>query len=918
MRDTPCARTDLMLRGRKILPHPMKQLHPELEPQPAYSAEGPAATAHSVELKRASRISGLPTLPQKPPINTHLSNGSDFLISSLATQSQKKSSLSSEEISTMSHNRSSPLIPEVTPPLQTRSKFQPNLYNLFPSCNTASFITAPETPYSDGENDTTLSSSSTHSQNSSCITTNLRVGENYNKTELYPKLRSEQAHSSPETKYSISPKEFTVPEDKFLVSDEYVGVDRLIPQWDLNLMKRLDIRQVSTHKNDTITQNTNNSTENADVSGSYSQNHEKEPVVYPSWLPRLQKSSKSYYSEPTISQPSTEAARQDGDSMNYSKFSTAAFPLKHHKTADGSLSIGAVAHRTLRHTKKRFSLREFSRQPNNGCGIANTIFGPHPQQCTNLIKSSSTESTHSRVVSSGTLSSRLSQKLRKDVIKNGGIPVIVIPERTTCSISVKSPSLRPTSNQWSRRTTSITSMPPVSYLNESNNELGCCKLPFLQNRILSRFVGSSDCPENTHKSPSLDFIKRTPLDQNKQLNCNKKTLTTERLQAHDLLLVQESKLNTSFSSRQPERCEKLSCQTRFYETEDPQNDTSLVQNPSSQEIPCSQSSYKTAVTKTGNSDPLASPFSPHNRSTWAGNSSASLESFKSLSFHLRNLVTKPSETDPYKLSLTESIVLPHSFSTEEKESFQQFQQSLNPEITFAPSTPKIVYKCYRPKSCSSLSSKDSSAEEVTTSFSRMKAIGPNDPPESSVNEKDISIDLVHPGDQSNEFNTISKIQYKPTTNIPSSKDVVPEIKKPDPLWPLLQYWDNVDEQGVNLGNGNSTEYHAVEYSRLSSLTQRIKRSLGLISSRVSNRLMLHSLDHKPTPSIPKKSNKIAKSSGKFCAKSDAISSTEYKSSWSHGYEDGIGCRLRVISGLRQRSQNIGWSELRLTSRKRRP
>ncbi|POR38202.1 Uncharacterized protein TPAR_01600 [Tolypocladium paradoxum] len=116
--------------------------------------------------------------------------------------------------------------------------------------------------------------------------------------------------------------------------------------------------------------------------------------------------------------------------------------------------------RTLRHVRKQRTLREPSPgQPESA------MKGAGVNQLTKSLPAAKqrpeTSHRHDSYASNTTTNSISSGRARREVWKNGGIPVIVVPDRRSSSKakSSKEPSLRSTSSRWSKRTLSVGSTP---------------------------------------------------------------------------------------------------------------------------------------------------------------------------------------------------------------------------------------------------------------------------------------------------------------------------------------------------------------------------------------------------------------------------------------------------------------------------
>lgn len=110
--------------------------------------------------------------------------------------------------------------------------------------------------------------------------------------------------------------------------------------------------------------------------------------------------------------------------------------------------------RTLRHVRKQRTLRE----PSPGQPVS-AVNGTGMNQFTK--QRPETSHRHDSFPSNTAINSISSGRARREVWKNGGIPVIVVPDRRSSSKakSSKEPSLRSTSSRRSKRTSSVGSTP---------------------------------------------------------------------------------------------------------------------------------------------------------------------------------------------------------------------------------------------------------------------------------------------------------------------------------------------------------------------------------------------------------------------------------------------------------------------------
>ncbi len=102
--------------------------------------------------------------------------------------------------------------------------------------------------------------------------------------------------------------------------------------------------------------------------------------------------------------------------------------------------------------------------------------------------------------STSTFNSRPAARPRREVVKNGGIPVVVIPERLSSNKSTREPSLRSTSSRRSKRSQSLSSVPLSG--NSKGKESGpVFERPGRGSRTLSESDGSRSGDQRTIDFP---------------------------------------------------------------------------------------------------------------------------------------------------------------------------------------------------------------------------------------------------------------------------------------------------------------------------------------------------------------------------------------------------------------------------------
>ncbi|KAL2264753.1 hypothetical protein VTJ83DRAFT_7263 [Remersonia thermophila] len=197
--------------------------------------------------------------------------------------------------------------------------------------------------------------------------------------------------------------------------------------------------------------------------------------------------------------------------------------------------------RTLRHVRKQSALRDSGSDissapaPASGTPAADVV-----QQRRDPPASRTDEGVRDSIVSVATSNSISSRKARRSVRKNGGVPVVVIPERRS---SIKSNS-RPSSPQSasSRRSLSVRS---VATSEESKSREPVPRFERLPQRSRSRAYSESDGPrpgdERTMDFPPVIPIRSSSLSAPTSRNASRRgSLTAESLRAHNLLQAQQA------------------------------------------------------------------------------------------------------------------------------------------------------------------------------------------------------------------------------------------------------------------------------------------------------------------------------------------------------------------------------------------
>ncbi|KAJ2972420.1 hypothetical protein NUW58_g9189 [Xylaria curta] len=200
--------------------------------------------------------------------------------------------------------------------------------------------------------------------------------------------------------------------------------------------------------------------------------------------------------------------------------------------------------KTLRHVRKQITLRdsslEFSPPSSTSTSVRQVENARRPRPPGKPIPAR-TDS----LASTGTVNSVASRKARRDVWKNGGIPVVVIPDRRE-SLKLKRPgppSLRSTNSQHAKRSNSVGSVPRSKF--SAAKELSASlDRPSQRGRSMSVTYGSFPTDQLTMDYPPIVPRRTTSLSAPTSRNTSRAgsragSLTAESLNAHNALIEQD-------------------------------------------------------------------------------------------------------------------------------------------------------------------------------------------------------------------------------------------------------------------------------------------------------------------------------------------------------------------------------------------
>ena len=602
----PVGGTTLFRKGKR-LPHPRTTLdpyHSTVIAQPrslSIDTELPSVSGSDSSsphtLKHASKRIGAPDLPPTPPTHSRHSSGNQQSNIGLSART-------SPTPGTPTHK--SPPTPDVTPPrAMPPLAFRP-VNDRFPSSasRTDSFKTARENQYSSDEEDalSTVRPDLPSARPSEMETTQMVV-KCHKRKEVGLGLGLESEGTTTPRPDQDSHPEFVVFDGEWGSAGEEVSeVER---EWDDNLMRNVMVRRRPARKLRLFT-----NSPSAEVV--------EDDIVSPTnatkvvrGLPLQERIAKHRLERDMTRRPEGQIPWIDAASPATPEIRR--FSAMSGRSVSSTVIEAMVVDRpptrrkTLRHSKRQVDLRDISSDQSTKSSAPNSIVSSEPQHVLSHKISRIPEKRQKSLTSNTSVSTASSNgKSRREVMGNGGIPVVVIPVRRSSSKSSKAPSLRSSNSRKSKRSNSLVSAP----LSQSSkfNEPG-----YIENS--SRKRAMSESAGSGHSIHTVDFppkipARRSSLSAPTSRNTSRAgSLTTESLNAHNLIHDKAQVVARSDPVQSAESHSELGQNTRLHV--DHNGDPFFGTRLSTQVTPFSQASYETGGTAAEVSEAMAVSLFPH-------------------------------------------------------------------------------------------------------------------------------------------------------------------------------------------------------------------------------------------------------------------------------------------------------------------
>ncbi|TAQ83648.1 hypothetical protein B7494_g8022 [Chlorociboria aeruginascens] len=916
-----------MLKTHKVLPRPREgkeakwkeprrlEVNPPAEYQDLVIDTGVASMPGSNSssphtLKHASKTIG--GYPPTPPTHSRQSSASHSI--SIVAPSHDALLRSSEtSMPSTPPNQRSPPTPDVTPPKVIPLTSRPAPRDRYPSSRTDSFKTAREHPYSSDEDEnSTLRPRLQSTRASASDIPDVRP----RRKAVGLGLGLESDNEGTSTPKGASQQEFVIFDGEWgSTAGEISEVER---EWDDNLMRNVTVKKrprkphVSTGGQEILEDDIISPTNATKVVRGL-------PLQEKIARRRLERDLERATSEmlaDTISRPLMDP--ESPTTPDVRRFSAMSGRSTNSTVVEAIVVDGPPQRRkALRHTKKYIGLRDFSDQSTVSSGPNSEVSSePHPRLLHKTYQIPARG--HRSLTSNTTVSDISSTKSRRNVIKSGGIPVIVIPDRRSSTKSSKAPSLRSTSSRKTKRSMSLGSVPLFQSpkFNDISYDVGPRK------RTMSESAGSVHTIDFPPVIPTRGSSLSAPTSRN---TSRAGSLTAESLKAHNMLqkpVVKPDPVAGRPTVEAPKDLGNQYSRSNF----DHNGDPFFGNRPSAQATPFSTTSYETAGTTAVVSEAMAISLYPH-----------------------QNKSVLVVQHDPQPLSSALKVKAPQK---------HQPTVAVNGEATSCPATPPHltipldeVDSPFRnpraPPEPPAIKFIPPTPSELTPTQDEAHQFGwniDNERPTTSDSKPKLGLSLIRrafssrrnsetalPTDSMrrrfsitgrrrqdiDESTQTSKSDANPSTLYPSVVDRPADDSKLHPFWRPSHFWDDL-EDGV-IGEIGAPFISIRPDPPKRNLSQKLKRTFAI--------LPLDDDGYPPYPSdrltmrrTPSGNMRVVRRRSSSSLRREDHERRRYEASepWGYGFKEGNGGKVHTIPGLGVRIEYVGWNGMmrRLSERRR--
>jgi hypothetical protein len=945
-----------LLKKHKILPHPRSEPSRDITPSTVAtrnsqnlvidtgtSSVASSETSSPRTLKHTSKR--IISLPPTPPTHSRQSSGS-YVANRQDALFRSPSKIASVP-STPTDQRSPPT-PDVTPPRRIPPAFRPQVIDRYPSSRAESFKTALEDQDSSDEDQV----STIRPVPASARTSATAIPQVPKIPEVFQKRKEIGLGLSLESgnKTSSSPQPPESPSKDFHVFDGEWGSEsgEVEREWDDNLMRNVTVRKRPGKFPPLYMSGAMEVLEDDIVSPTRATRTVRNFPLQERSTPLVDQS------QPLQERIARHRKQRDGGDRSVSEKYAQRIPwgsmdespvipdvrrFSAMSSRSGSTVIGAIVvdaplmrRRTLRHTKGQIGLRDLGSDHSTLDLTPSSVMSTEKVHLLHHSTGKISENRHRSQQSNGTISSNSSGKARRDVIRAGGIPVVVIPDRRSSTKSSKPPSLRSTSSKKTKRSISLSSA-PLSNSSKFNDPSYSEKLP-PRRRTMSESACSGDSIRTIDFPPNIP-VRRSSLSAPTSRNTSRAgSLTTESLKAHDdiqskIAQQPESKVATSYRSTESHKeLGSHASRPNFDQNGDPFFGKRL----STQVTPFSQLSYETAGTNPVVSEAMAVSLYPHqNRSLLVVQHTSSETSPPSL---------KPSESSqsaPPSMALNGDATTAPYTPPQPIHPMDEVDSPLKnprvppepPAIKFIPATPAVLspgeeeekqlgfnFDEERPTTSDSKLNRGMS---LIRRFSRRRNSEPVSPPLPGLLKRTFSLSTRRK-EQMDESTQTARGNANPSTLYPSVEDQPADGSKLHPFWRPSHFWDDLEDEGFAddelTGGYPPIDNRPAPPKR--SLSGKLKRTFAILPIQDDHQYQSYSKDRR----ILRKSNsgnlRVVKQRSTSSLGRRDINRGNYSTvsrpregSFGYGFQEGNrGNRVHTIPGIGVRVEYVGWSAVK--------
>ncbi|KAF4625280.1 hypothetical protein G7Y89_g12891 [Cudoniella acicularis] len=951
-----------LLKRHKTLPHPREQRKPEIypstpvaKPQELVIDTGTSSISSSDAssprtLKHTSKRIGI--LPPTPPTRSRQSSRSHAISVEAPKYDIASTKSSTPRVPSTPPNQKSPPTPDVTPPRAMPLAFRPRTTDRYPSSRTDSFKTARENPSSDEDDDEVSTVRPVlPSARQSALEVVPQLPEKPQKRKevgLGLGLESDEGTTTPRPPAESPVEEFHVFDGEW--GSETSEVER---EWDYNLMRNVMVRKRPGLQLHMYTDGaTDEVLEDDLVSPTAATKRVARSLPLQERIARHRKRRESIDQTPTekfaqrvpwgpmdgLESPSTPDVRRFSAMSGRSITSTVIEAMV--------VDAPPTRRKTLRHTKKQIGLREVSSDQSTVSSGPTSVVSIEPHRLHHSTRRIP-ETRHRSLTSNGTLSTASSSgKSRRAVLKQGGIPVVVIPDRLSSAKSSRAPSLRSTSSRRTKRSLSLNSA-PLSNSSKFNDPGYFDTLP-PRKRTASESAGSGESIRTIDYPPNIP-ARRSSLSAPTSRNTSRAgSLTAESLKAHDLLQGKREdpphqERVQSHPSTESARDLK-SHSSRF--NVDHNGDPFFGKRYSTQVTPFSQISYETAGTAAEVSEALAVSIYPHqNKSLLVVEQRSSSEpsppslEADDISQAAPPVMTLNGNTARSFNNLPATPPQPiHPMDAVDSPLRNPRAPPEPPSIKFIPPTPAALTPGReeekqlgydfddRPTTSESRPSRGMSL--MRRAFSKRRNSEPAMHITPSLLRRTFSLSNRRK-DLSDSSTQTSKGVANPSTIYPSVADQPADGSKLHPFWRPTHFWDDLEEEGFaddELGGG----YPAIDNRPgppKRSLSGKLKRTFAILPIKddydskpyVADRRTMRKSSSGNLRVVKQRSDPSLRREARDRLRYAAIRPETSEGNFGHGFKDGNGGRkVHTIPGIGIRVEYVGWGGMkqRLSEKRR--